>query len=295
MALCGTAAGYARHQKMQEDACSACLAAIQTYNRRFRPLKPKYLCAGGCGRTVRKARIEGGPSTCAECQARLKRAGPPTRQTKTRKQLHACTRCGAEWESTSRRPDLCRKCQWSDANAKSAAARAARRTGKTLAVIPPGTLCHLPDAHPVMRRLQKRWQDLRPEKALARRSPRVAGFCTWCDRPYVGVLVRGRTCSASCSAAANASARRTARGDFFIDKRRRLALYERDNWVCQLCKEPVDRDAHYLTIWAPSLDHIIPQSKGGGHGDDNLRLAHRWCNSVRGDDTFYTAADLVAT
>lgn len=79
--------------------------------------------------------------------------------------------------------------------------------------------------------------------------------------------------------------------------RDRLAIYERDGWVCQLCMEPTDRDLMSTdprNDWAPSLDHIEPQSHAliPDHSPANLRLAHRWCNSVRGDLTYYSEADL---
>lgn len=71
----------------------------------------------------------------------------------------------------------------------------------------------------------------------------------------------------------------------------RLAIYERDGWKCGLCSADVDRaliGSH--SPWRPSLDHIIPRSSGGSHDPSNLRLAHVWCNSVRGagraDDLF---------
>jgi 5-methylcytosine-specific restriction endonuclease McrA len=87
-------------------------------------------------------------------------------------------------------------------------------------------------------------------------------------------------------------------GRFRLPRNVRLAIYRRDEWTCQLCTEPVDpklMDSDPLNDWAPSLDHIDCQSWGvRDHSPENLRLAHRWCNSVRGDETYYTAADLVA-
>lgn len=37
------------------------------------------------------------------------------------------------------------------------------------------------------------------------------------------------------------------------------------------------------TALAPTLDHVIPRSRGGSHGLRNLVLAHRECNGARGD------------
>ena len=62
----------------------------------------------------------------------------------------------------------------------------------------------------------------------------------------------------------------------------RLAVYERDAYVCQLCSEPTDPSAHHNDDRFPSLDHIVPQSRGGTHEPENLRTAHRVCNARRG-------------
>lgn len=69
----------------------------------------------------------------------------------------------------------------------------------------------------------------------------------------------------------------------WITKDRRRALYERDNWTCQLCGEPVDPSTYGARY--PTLDHIEPQSLAliPDHSDRNLRTAHLSCNSKRGN------------
>ena len=71
-------------------------------------------------------------------------------------------------------------------------------------------------------------------------------------------------------------------GASWIDPQARHSLYERDAWQCAICNLPVDRAAHWNDDQAPSLDHILPRSLGGTHEAENLRTAHRICNSVRG-------------
>lgn len=75
-------------------------------------------------------------------------------------------------------------------------------------------------------------------------------------------------------------------GSDWIAPTERRALYERDNWTCQLCHEPIDPSAHWNSNYAPSLDHIVPQSHMliPDHTPSNLRTAHRVCNSRRGAD-----------
>ena len=125
----------------------------------------------------------------------------------------------------------------------------------------------------------------------------VGGECEWCGDRFVktttGTLPR--CCSEKCARKYHRARRDLEHGRFQASPARRRRLYERDNWTCQICAEPIDREAHYLDDWAPSLDHIVPQSHTliPDHSDENLRTAHRWCNSVRGDLSHYTDADLI--
>jgi len=58
----------------------------------------------------------------------------------------------------------------------------------------------------------------------------------------------------------------------------RIEVYERDKWKCQLCFKPVNPDLQYPDPRSPSLDHVIPLSRGGRHDSTNLQLAHLQCN-----------------
>lgn len=54
--------------------------------------------------------------------------------------------------------------------------------------------------------------------------------------------------------------------------------------VCGICGKPVDFSLKYPHPLSPSIDHIIPISKGGHPSDiDNLQLAHRCCNRQKSD------------
>lgn len=69
--------------------------------------------------------------------------------------------------------------------------------------------------------------------------------------------------------------------DWYISRGWRLFIYDRDGWRCQLCGEPVDMVADTTHPSAPTLDHIVPRSRGGSDDPDNLRLTHRGCNARR--------------
>jgi 5-methylcytosine-specific restriction endonuclease McrA len=55
-------------------------------------------------------------------------------------------------------------------------------------------------------------------------------------------------------------------------------IIKRDGGLCQICGEPVEMSSNYCSALYPTLDHIIPVSKGGPHTKDNVQLAHRLCN-----------------
>lgn len=54
--------------------------------------------------------------------------------------------------------------------------------------------------------------------------------------------------------------------------------------VCGICGRPVDKALRYPNPMAPSVDHIIPISRGGHPSDiDNLQLTHWCCNHAKSD------------
>lgn len=118
------------------------------------------------------------------------------------------------------------------------------------------------------------------------RWPFIQGECDECGVYFVRKGAASPFCSKACSAARRKS---------WISRRDRLAIYDRDGWMCQICHGAVPRDVPITSDWSATLDHIVPRSRGGTDDADNLRTAHRWCNSVRGDLSHYTDADLQVT
>lgn len=113
----------------------------------------------------------------------------------------------------------------------------------------------------------------------------VSGPCSWCGEDFT--IIDQRT-ARYCSGACRRRASKANSGRFTVSDEFRSAIYERDAWVCQLCFEPVDRGLLSSHAWAATLDHIICQSwnETPDHSAANLRLAHRWCNSKRGNEGF---------
>jgi 5-methylcytosine-specific restriction endonuclease McrA len=72
--------------------------------------------------------------------------------------------------------------------------------------------------------------------------------------------------------------KRAQRKNAIIEKFSAAEIYERDHWTCQLCHKPVNKKLHWPNPMSPTLDHIIPISKGGAHERRNTQLAHARCN-----------------
>lgn len=62
-------------------------------------------------------------------------------------------------------------------------------------------------------------------------------------------------------------------------------LIKRDGLRCAICGEmcdPNDRSwSDFAGPMSPSIDHIVPMSKGGGHTWNNVQIAHIICNSYK--------------
>ena len=84
-------------------------------------------------------------------------------------------------------------------------------------------------------------------------------------------------------------ARRTRIAEQMVDNDITLeGLYKRDKGVCHICGGKCDYEDYVVSDqaiicgdWYPSIDHVIPLSKGGEHSWDNVKLAHRICNSKK--------------
>ena len=68
-------------------------------------------------------------------------------------------------------------------------------------------------------------------------------------------------------------------------------LYKRDKGICAICGEKCsyedyinEGDIFIAGKDYPSIDHVIPISKGGTHTWDNIQLAHMYCNTLKGNN-----------
>lgn len=82
---------------------------------------------------------------------------------------------------------------------------------------------------------------------------------------------------------ANWFKRRALQLDAFVEKVAFAAVLQRDNGKCQLCGGKVHMNKKSPHPLSPSLDHILPLTKGGKHEQKNVQLAHLRCNISKGN------------
>lgn len=115
----------------------------------------------------------------------------------------------------------------------------------------------------------------------------AAGRCQYCGAPYLAICTSpemdhlSRYCSDGCKRRASSSRRRGRERGVVSRPYSRWAIYERDGWRCHICHKRVSRRLVSPDPGSPTIDHLIPVSAGGDDVSENVRLAHRLCNSRR--------------
>lgn len=183
------------------------------------------------------------------------------------KQERICEGCGRRYATERPNGRCCSESCW--------ATVVRRETGRSALAIPG----------------QRRWHDIvaipqqrKPFGLYTCGQCRICG--TWFTSQYTQV-----TCSTECAAAKKRRAkrieklaRRAKERGATIAKVDPWKIYIRDGWRCWICCRPVDQGLGPEHRMGPSLDHIVPLSWDDPlHDPSNLRLAHRICNSRRGN------------
>ena len=108
------------------------------------------------------------------------------------------------------------------------------------------------------------------------------GSKRYCSKACYQALTRRHESPAMARRAAKERRRARKQGAFVADVNRR-DVYERDEWTCQLCGQPVDPEATVPEPTAPTIDHVLALANGGTHEPGNVQLAHFLCNALKGD------------
>lgn len=130
----------------------------------------------------------------------------------------------------------------------------------------------------------------------------VEKICRYCGSPFMTQYKKSKVfCSEECSrkhtrylshlAEKRRQGKITALDALDLDITLPL-LFKRDEGICKICGGICDwNDVDIKDKYAvagnnyPSIDHIVPISKGGSHTWDNVQLAHKRCNSIKSNKT----------
>lgn len=106
--------------------------------------------------------------------------------------------------------------------------------------------------------------------------------CAVCSAEFTTIQPRRRYCSPLCANRANwkRNGSHSRRRFPTTNPRQRLAVADRDDWVCGLCRRPIDATLRWPDPGSLSLDHIDPD---GEHVPENWQAAHLACNVQAGD------------
>lgn len=214
----------------------------------------------GCGEPVRAAKTFGTkPKYCSEkCRTltirrRYVESGKYAEQLAQRRArnatkalpVHTCVQCGDSWTSTHRKSKFC----------------SSRCLNKHLDLHNPRR-CSMHDCD---------------------RGVRAKGLCAMHWRRKA--RAEGREANPAWNEArkAHSHKRRAQKLGTQVEDLRPIDIYERDIWLCGICSTPVDPDLSHPHPMSPSLDHILPLSRGGTHTYENVQLAHLTCNVSKGN------------
>lgn len=123
--------------------------------------------------------------------------------------------------------------------------------------------------------------------------------CNECGKTFIGKVKGLKYCSDKCF-------KRYSNRKSGVRKRRRFKntkidwsisldkLIKRDNNICHICGGKCNKkdykivDGNFVVgAEYPSIDHVIPASKGGTHTWGNVKLAHHYCNTIKNNNDIY--------
>lgn len=121
--------------------------------------------------------------------------------------------------------------------------------------------------------------------------------CAECGKEFEKQYLKNCYCSDRCRRRAGNRTKEVRRRKKLEDNGRvdmsisLIKLYKKDRGICYICGGKCDindyiysDEGHFIAGGNyPSIDHVRPVSRGGTHAWDNVRLAHRICNSQKND------------
>ena len=142
------------------------------------------------------------------------------------------------------------------------------------------------------KKLQERRREIEKLNEIKKKSREIEKECVECGEKFITRDKKRICCSKECSKKhSNRKKEKRLYKNGDIDNTITLTkLIKRDNSICHICGTKCDiNDYCYKgNVFIagenyPSIDHVIPISKGGLHSWENVKLAHRHCNTIKRD------------
>lgn len=123
-------------------------------------------------------------------------------------------------------------------------------------------------------------------KGRGKRKESRSGTCVMCGASFITIDDKKITCSDYCRHQRNTVIRneriRHLKEINQLDETVTLKnVYKKFNGVCQGCGKLLEFGNNWLSNDYPSVDHVIPLSKGGTHEWSNVQLLCRRCNIMK--------------
>lgn len=126
-------------------------------------------------------------------------------------------------------------------------------------------------------------------KGKGKRKESRSGICIMCGAPFTTTDDKKITCSDYCRHQRDTVIRnkriKHLREIGRLDETVTLKnVYAKFDGVCQGCGKTLSFDGNWLSNDYPSVDHVIPLSKGGTHEWSNVQLLCRGCNVAKSNN-----------
>jgi 5-methylcytosine-specific restriction endonuclease McrA len=146
--------------------------------------------------------------------------------------------------------------------------------------------CSVTCRRKLQRQAEKIVKRIRDREKAVPKTPRICHECGVMFTPKYGEK-RRKFCSRECMKRSirrnNEHVWRQRIRDNAGEPVHKWQIILRDGGKCQICGRKVKVSKEVPHPLSPTLDHIIPLSKGGKHDPQNVRLAHFICNLKKKD------------
>lgn len=102
--------------------------------------------------------------------------------------------------------------------------------------------------------------------------------CQECGAEFTAFKSNARWCSPLCKNRHTSRAMSRRRGEVQTEPYTDREIFERDNWTCHLCGDPIDPELPRTDWYGATIDHVIPIAAGGADVPSNVAAAHWICN-----------------